>query len=706
MARKLKKDEKLPSKHQEEKPKATIYQQMDKVEQDHPVTKTHHLEMLYQYAMYLGHQYLLPNYEDNELIETIVDREARCCYNFSAGFCDTFDAKMLKDRPIPQAYPSGFEPEDISSARFASAAIEQWWGRNDISDLLFEAVGWASKCGTGVIKQYWDGPSRKDKQGEDEEDKKEDGKELKTKVGKYLISGDKPRDDRGDCKVEVIAPWNFFPDHRGTTIKNCRHAFHVYPMPIVEIQRIYGDKADGVKAESIEDYRSLLSSYTEGAVDSEDSYTGVFAEEVTLVREYWERGVPGHDAGFGVGKGRFIVRAGGVTLYEGPNPYGKRLPFILFTVGKPSDSIWGRGIMEKIAGMQHDYNRINSLTMENIDWTAICKFVVPRGTNIEDNAINKLSGEVIEFDAESGQAPHQMQIASMPAYVSQFKQEILQSAMDVVGLHEVSFAQLPKRGSEISGRALNTLVEAESARFAREIMCSASSIKEMAIFFMELLKENFTDDQLREVLGKNRETEMEDFMKSSLRGNTDIFVEVGSGFGLSPSNRIDQLMMLYDRKAIDAPTLLRLSEFGTSGKLYYDATLDENKAHRHLQHIIKTGNAPNISRYDNHQAIIKIFKDFIRSPEYDKLDEDIQDAIEAYVDEHFRKEIELAEHMKQIATEAQSQGQPNALTTGGAPGAAPFMTPDQTQMAMEEQMAMSPGAPPSQDMGGMMPQQG
>jgi len=703
MARKIKAD-KNPSKHKgDKKPQFTIFQKIDKVEEDHPVTKNHHLDMIYQYSMYLGHQYLLPNYEDNELVEQVVDRDARCCYNVVAGFCDTFDAKMLKDRPIPQMYPTGFEPGDISAARFASTALESWWKRKDVSELWFEAVGWASRTGTGIIKQYWDGQM--------EEEEEEDGKDAKKK-GKekdkpsFTVSGDVPRYDESDVGLQVIAPWNFFPGHRATNSKNLREAYHLYPMPTAELVRLYGDIAKDVKVEAVEDYRSLLGSYTEGAIDSEDSYTGVFSEEVTLVREYWERGIEGYDAGHGKGKGRFIVRAGGVTLHDGPNPYKKRLPFIIVTVNKPPDSFWGKGLISKVAGLQHDLNRINSLTMENIDWTAICKFVVPRGTNIEDNAITKMSGEVIEFDPEGGSEPHQMQILSMPGYVSQFKQEIVQTMMDIIGLHEVSFAQLPKRGSEISGRALNTLVEAESARFAREIMTMQGAMKEQALFYLELIQDNYTKEQLEAVLGENRSTEVDDFLKTDIRNYNDIYAEVGAGFGLSASQRTDTLLMYYDRKIIDANRVLQLSEFGGTNKLYYEATLDENKANRHLQHILKTGKAPQISLYDNHEAIMKVFKDFVRRPEFDSLDNDKQIAIEAYLDEHLRKSIEMAQHMQEIQAAAQPAAAPNALTTGGAPGMPPPMMPDQTQMAMEEQMSQSPGAPPSQDMGGMMPPQG
>ena len=45
---------------------------------------------------------------------------------------------------------------DISTARFSNVALEGWWKKKDISSLWFEAIGWASRVGTGFIKQYWD----------------------------------------------------------------------------------------------------------------------------------------------------------------------------------------------------------------------------------------------------------------------------------------------------------------------------------------------------------------------------------------------------------------------------------------------------------------------------------------------------------------------------------------------------------------------
>jgi hypothetical protein len=666
-------DKKAPKRTktvEEEKLESDVEELIDCVETDHPFTKKLQLDWAYFYSMYLGYQSFIQNYEDNELQVDELESENRSTYNIIDGFVDTYVAKMMKDKPIPQFYPLGFESKDINAARYSNIALEAWWKKMDIHNVWYDIMTWAGMLGIGIIKQYWNGPQTK-----------------------AITNSTDEATQKGDIVVESVLPWNFYPDPRATSMKNARYVIHAYPMPITTLKKMFPD-SNKLTPEVIEDYRSLLSSYTAGLISSDNEDKGVFAEKCVLVREYWERGVEGFDAGQGTGAGRYIIRASGEELYSGPNPYGKSLPFIVVAIGKTPDQFCGRGIVEKLAPEQHDLNRINSLIMENIDWTCIVKYAAPRGINLEDNAINKKSGEVILYDADGGGRVHQIEITPMPNYVFEHKGAIFSTCMDRSGMHEVSFAQLPPRTSGASGKALEQLVEAEATRFAHDVSMIQAAMEEQALFFVELAQEYYPATKHIAIMGRNRSVEIADFKKTDLRGQTGCFVEVGSGLGLSPTAKNDRIIQLYDRKIIGPEDVLKASEFGTSTQLFYKANMDENKANRHLQMILEKHTAPNISKYDNHQAIIRVFRDFVRKPEYDELDDKDQQVIEAYMDGHIAADAALAADMQRIQKmAADSVNPPQQPEQMGAPGQPLPMQNDQTQQAQQEQLAQAQGSP-------------
>lgn len=603
---------------------------IDSIDSDHPVTKDKHLDWVYWYAMYLGHHYWVPDYNNNELIRAYINRSARSVYNLTAGFVDTFVAKMLKDRPVPMVYPLTFEPSDIKAARIGSVALEYWWRKYDLSDMWFDVVLWAAITGTSIVKQYWD------------------------KWAGETISGEEP-EALGEVRCEIVPPWNFFPDPSASDISKARWAVHTYVMPLSEIKRLYPEKAKDLAGEDVSDYRDVLSSYTSEISERAAQVTGSAAESKVWVREYWERGESGIDRGFGDGKGLLKIRANGTTLYEGKNPGDDSLPFITYAVKKRPDSIWGEGLIKQVVQCQHDLNRINSQIMENIDWMANVKWAIPRGSQLKEGALNKEVSEAVEFDGEKGMAPHQMQVIPIPNHVFQYKSEVVQAMMDIVGLHEVSFAQLPERGSQMSGRALTSLVEAEAVRFSKEIMRLSTAMKSQAMSYLSLAKKHYGERRTARIVGSYRGVEIESFIKSDLDGQTDVYVEVGSGFGLSPSAKNEQIMALLDRKIIPPDEALRLTEYGGLGKLYFDANLDQSKAQRHLDIILNKGAAPPISEYDNHAAMVKVFMDFIRRPEYDDLDIGTKNMVETYISNHVA--AMQAQAVQQQPGQQQGQGQ-------------------------------------------------
>ena len=634
---------------------------IDELPKQHPVIADKHLDWIFLYAMYLGKQYAYPDYStgkladdsmlENTLAETIIARNTRSIYNIYQGFLKTYVAKMLKDDPTPQVYPTSHDNDMIKAARIGNIAIEDWWRKQQISKKLFDATKWSSMPGTGIMKVYFN----KD-------------------AGVPISIGEETMNE-GEIVCNSVIPWSFFPDPIARNIREARFAEEVYTQPISVLRQILGDEiADKLKSEQdVEDYKTLISSYTNETAQG-STKSGQLGEDMVLVKEYWERAIDGYDAGAGEGKGLLRLRAGSETIYTGPNPQGKDLPYHCFTANGRPEIFWGQGYADGIVQCQIDLNRVTSQTMENIDWLGNSKIAVPY--SVEDTAFNKDAGELVKCDMSDG-APQQIQIQPFSPQVLQFAGMIEQKMMHIIGLHEVSFAQLPERASRISGRALDMLIESESVRFAEDIASLKAAIEDMTWHFIKLAREYYDVEKYVSIVGKYRGLEISCFKGEDLktkRGEPGIFVEVGKGFGLSPARKAEQLTMLWDRGIIQDPQeVLKNLEFGTIGKIFYEATLDENKAQRRLDIIVSgvqgqdVAVAPPISRYDNHAIFIKVFKDFIRQPEYDIISEEQRKAIEGVLDECTRMLQEQMMQQQMIMQSRPQQPQQGEGMPSGAP---------------------------------------
>lgn len=641
----------------------TIDEFIDEIPKKHPVVADKHLNWVFLYAMYLGKQYAFPDYSIGKLVdssivedtlaEAIITRNTRSIYNLYQGFLKTYIAKMLKDNPIPQSYPTSHENDMIKAARIANIALEDWWRKQQVSNKWYEGTKWSSIAGTGIMKIYFN---------------KDAG--VPISVGEEVMN-------EGEIVFSSVAPFNFFPDPIAKDIKRARFAEETYMQPVSVLRNILGDEiADKLKSDKdVEEYKTLIGSYTNETAHGSTN-DGKLGEDMVLVKEYWERAVDGYDAGAGKGKGLLKLRAGGETIYEGVNPQGKDLPYHCFSANGRPDIFWGQGYADSIVQCQIDLNRVNSQTMENIDWLGNSKIVGPY--SMSETAINKDSAEVIQCDMADG-VPQQLKIQPFSPQVLEFAEVIIQRMMHIIGLHEVSFAQLPERASRISGRALDMLIESEAVRFAEDVSSLKSCMEDVAWHFIKLARKYYDTEKYVSLVGKYRGLEVECFKGEDLKteyGEPGIFVEVGKGFGASPASKVEQLAMLWDRQIITDPQqILKNLEFGTLDKIFYDATLDENKAQRHLDMIVsgvfdgKAAVGPPISDYDNHEVFIKTFTDFIRRPEYDTLSKAQRDAIEAHLDRHTQI-IQKKMMQQQMMMQSQQAQQPQQ--TGGMPPGGPM----------------------------------
>ncbi len=155
---------------------------------------------------------------------------------------------------------------------------------------------------------------------------------------------------------------------------------------------------------------------------------------------------------------------------------------------------------------------------------------------------------------------------------------------------------------------------------------------------------------------------------------------MGKGFGLSAQRKAELALSLFDRGIIQDPReVMSVVEFGTTNKLFYENSLSENQATRYLKMIVE-GNekgeavTPPYSDFQDHPTIIKVFTDFMKTPEYDnEITDEQRQVIESYLERHLQA-------MQPAPQEQPQQGQSPAPQGAGSPPVTQSQMDDSKQL--------------------------
>lgn len=140
-----------------------------------------------------------------------------------------------------------------------------------------------------------------------------------------------------------------------------------------------------------------------------------------------------------------------------------RFPFAFFHWSQPIDGFWGDGLIASIAPIQQEVNGILRDMGEGISLGMQLKIFTPRGSGINKNHLRARNPAVIEHD---GGLPQYVAPLPFNPAVLQYLQWRIQQAYEVSGISQASAASKNPVGPNASGKAIDTMYDLESDRFA------------------------------------------------------------------------------------------------------------------------------------------------------------------------------------------------------------------------------------------------
>lgn len=526
-------------------------------------------------------------------------------------------ARLTKNPPRYDVRPKSMSQEDKDASRLALYLINQVWDQQAINKKRLELIMWVQQCGHAYLKTVWD-------------------KTLGPKI---------PLDGKmvpiGDIRIDVINPFEVFPDPMAKSFEELNWLVHARIRPISYFRDHYGEKGALVTPEDV----WLTSLQYEYRINSFNNQAGAAGGVANLLKDsaielcYYEKPNYRHE------NGRCIVVANGVLLKDYELPINE-LPFSKFDDVLVAGKYYSESVITHARPIQDQYNRTIAQRAEWVNKLLTGKMIAARGQGLHREALNDQTGEVVEYDPVPNAGPPQpLPMPNIPQY-AYLEEERLAAMLDITfGLGEASQGNLPS--ASIPAIGLQYLVEQDMTRIG--VMTEQHEYAYAAVGrqILKYAEKHYKTPRLLKISGKSMEYAVKEFQGSDIKGNNEVMVIRGSTLPGSKVLKRQEIINLHQGGYLGDPAdpkvmenVLSMLEYGEIQEVWKDHSLDMGQIKKKVA-MIEDGIAPPVSEFDNHPLTIKELNRYRKSEKFDLLPEDSQKILIETMESHVQEMLNM-----------------------------------------------------------------
>lgn len=601
-------------------------------------------------------------------------------------------ARKVKNRPSFTAVPFSADDGDVEAARMGERVLESDWSNLDLQSKLFDAVLWSDVCSDGFWKIYWDSTAGESVEFLFSADgaplmNPEDNTPLRADEG-YLLPPELLQQTEvrtiaaGDVCVEVISPFEFFPDPLAQSMDSLEWCIEEKIRSMEYVKRRYPKTADGKPFKATPD-ADVPSGFALGRM-SPDSLFGTTPDnyEGVKVYEYWSKPCSTYP------KGWHCIWANDTMLVE-EEPFDP-MPYTQFTSVQVPGQFFSRGVTSQLRGPQTELNMITTQISENAKRFGNPAIMINRGSQTEYFGT---TGEVIEVDdAFPNSRPEYLIPPTLPPYVENEVGRIEKSIEEISGMHEVSRATVPAGVTAAS--AINLLQEADDTRLGPEIQALEKALGVAGTKILKLRAKFNDDERTLRIAGEDGNWDIGAFKGAMLGSDPQVEVQAGSAMPRSKAaqqaamTEILALMFQYQVpvEQRDLRKFLKDYEVGGLERVFGGLSEDERQINREQRVLINGEDVPINADFDNHEVHIAGHTDFQKTARYAALPAETQALVIDHVNQHRQFLVGITDQQLASQAEEGQQAQQQELTMGL----------EETAAAAEAKIAVEQSKPQSQ----------
>lgn len=536
-------------------------------------------------AFYLDYQYV--EWTDSSSVREIPRQDdeqdvPRPVVNKIMHFVNQEHAYVLQTKPTVDVMPATDDPADMSEAAVALAYL-RYLSEPQVGDFetcISEATMWSLIGGEGYIKWVYN-----------------------------------PRLKRPDFLC--VSPLDLFTDPYATSFTKARYIIHTQFMDVEQVYDLYGVEVPPNSTKKADVSKVAL---------MRDMGAAPVLEGVEVNELWLKPGGRRHPEGlYAVWTDKQFL----VPPEKFPYKHG-RLPFTqLGSIPRPG-SLHFSSAVKYMRSAQMELNKYHCQKIMNREAFANPKWWIPAELELEHDPDDS-PRQILRGHSQGGQLkPEILQPSNM--LDNNDGQWIVEEMMHIVGLHEVSQAQVPGRVE--AAKAIEMLKEADAGRQSELLRTIKLTISEGYWQCLMLAKQYVPGEIILQSYSREGMPEVMRFKAQSIKEGMRVQVTMGTGLARSRAARQDQLMLMWQNQIITDPeTLAELLEVPVptlvSNKAF-DIRLARNENYE--MHSKSTAITPN--SWDDHEVHIREHNNYRKTQEFLTLSDDQKQKFEYHVSTH------------------------------------------------------------------------
>lgn len=522
-------------------------------------------------------------------------------------------ARLCKNPPRYEVAPKDNSQDAREEAHTGLNVLIEMWDRLSINEKRLILLMWTQQCGHAYLKVCYDD---------------EKGRPIVDPSSGELLGYE------GDIRVDVVSAFEGFSDPLAMTMDECKYFIHAKVRKLDYFKERYPERGHLVKEEGA----WLLSLNYELRINNLNNIgpntSGVQQQMQNAAIElaYYEKPSSKHP------KGRMSIIANGVVLQDKLELPTGEIPFVKFDDIPVAGKFYSECCVTHSRPMQDQYNRTRSRIADWVNKLLAGKYLAAKGHGLQPEALNDLSGEVLEYNnVPNCPPPTAVQVPSVPQYAFTEGETILKDFYSVWGLSEVSRGQLPSAGIPAVGMQL--LVEQDETRIGVEVEQHEHAYARLGTLLLKFAGQYYKSERPIKTKGVGGEYNISYYDGTSLPKDPDVKVIRGSTIPTSRALNRQEILNAYQQGLLGAPqdpaTQQRVNgmlEFGDANEIWKQYGIDKAQIARAVR-MIENSEMPPVHRYDNHALHIQELNDFRKAKE-ESLSTEQKQIIDSLLAEH------------------------------------------------------------------------
>lgn len=586
-----------------------------------------HRQWAVNHALHVGQQY--STWSDSfrrVAVDSRVPRHrVRLTANVILPVIQTTLAMLLKSKPQCVVAPSTTEQKDKDAARTAEKILDYEWADCKLDSGSQRIAVGVMQCGAGFTKTLWDpnsGPVVEAVDGE--------GNALiDPDTGLLMVdkNGQPLRFQQGRVIIEVVPAYQILPDPGAHTFEELQWLVHTRRLPLSWLRENEPDWGEAIVNEPDGEQPTLETQFnarTAGGSVAMQQMAGSLAEGAR-VNEMWIKPGTRFSKWLFPDGARIVQCQGYSTIYplgfleaRGSNPTEDWNPFTMYR-GFEVGSFWPLPIVDNLAPLQREINRVMSNVIENARLMSRPKWAIPNSCAVSKAALTSEPGEKVYYNHLQGGEPHPIAMPNMPPFVMELLQQLMGFVDFVSNQHGPSRGQAPTGVKSAIG--LSLLQEQDAMDMGPLTINWEESLARQGRQILLRVGQFWTMERVVQVVGKNRQIEAFAFSGADLGDNVDVRVMAGSGLPKSKAaqqalaEKLIQLGLLNPMIPAHRRRIFQIMELGIDDERDEDPEVDARRAD-HESEVMLLGMQPRTQWYYDHIVHLDHHLRFMKGDEY------------------------------------------------------------------------------------------